>query len=244
MYIDVIRLTYIDLYVAQEKRIDDYLNVDESRNVSDSWMGFDPSDEVYKDVIKTARRKLKTPEAAAVPRKRAFPFACMRETVVPNTKTKGSEGRSKFSCISEAHESTRQRVESVTKRIHEEHIAGKGPNSVLHYNFVHKSIPMPQAMKIPDAKAAVDKEWKKLETIPAWDVRKVKSKKEVIKEAQKKQQSSLCFIDGLMSSKEFGVGATIPEIQRKGLASRRHCERLPDCDGQAADAISVHTQVK
>ena len=44
---------------------------------------------------------------------------------------------------------------------------------------------MPQAMKIPDAKAAVDKEWKKLETIPAWDVRKVKSQKEVIKEAQK-----------------------------------------------------------
>ena len=41
---------------------------------------------------------------------------------------------------------------------------------------------MPQAMKIPDAKAVVDKEWKKLETIPAWDVRKVKSKKEVINE--------------------------------------------------------------
>ena len=27
---------------------------------------------------------------------------------------------------------------------------------------------MHQAMKIPDAKAAVNKEWKKLETIPAW----------------------------------------------------------------------------
>ena len=40
-------------------------------------------------------------------------------------------------------------------------------------------------MKIPDAKAAVDKEWKKLQTIPAWDVKKVKSKKEVIKEEQK-----------------------------------------------------------
>ena len=39
-------------------------------------------------------------------------------------------------------------------------------------------------MMNPDAKAAVDKTWKKLETIPAWDVRKVKSKKEVIKEAQ------------------------------------------------------------
>ena len=44
---------------------------------------------------------------------------------------------------------------------------------------------MPQAMKSPDAKAAVDKGWKKFETIPAWDLRKVKSKKEVILEAQR-----------------------------------------------------------
>ena len=40
-------------------------------------------------------------------------------------------------------------------------------------------------MKIPGAKAAVDKEWKKLDTIPAWDLGKVKSKKEVILEAQR-----------------------------------------------------------
>ena len=46
-------------------------------------------------------------------------------------------------------------------------------------------IPMPQAMKIPDAKAAVEKWWKKLETIPAWQLEKVKSKKEVILEAQR-----------------------------------------------------------
>ena len=45
--------------------------------------------------------------------------------------------------------------------------------------LVHIFIPMPQAMKIPDAKTAVDKEWKKLETIPARIVKKVKSKKEV-----------------------------------------------------------------
>ena len=43
---------------------------------------------------------------------------------------------------------------------HEDHIAGKGDNSLLHCNLVHKFIPMPQAMKIPAAKAAVDKEWK------------------------------------------------------------------------------------
>ena len=40
-------------------------------------------------------------------------------------------------------------------------------------------------MTIPDAESAVDKEWKKLETIPAWQLEKVKSKKEVILEAQR-----------------------------------------------------------
>ena len=49
------------------------------------------------------------------------------------------------------------------------------------------SFQCPQVMKILDAKAAVDKECKKLETIPAWQLEKVKSKKEVIKESQKKK---------------------------------------------------------
>ena len=44
---------------------------------------------------------------------------------------------------------------------------------------------MSQTMKIPDAKAVVAKEWKNLETFPAWDPRKVKIKKEVILEAQR-----------------------------------------------------------
>ena len=67
---------------------------------------------------------------------------------------------------------------------HEDHIAGKGENSSQHYNLVHKFILMPQAMKIPAAKAAVDKEWGKLEKISAWNLTKVKSKKQVIDEAK------------------------------------------------------------
>ena len=39
-------------------------------------------------------------------------------------------------------------------------------------------------MKISAAKAAVDKEWKKLEKISAWNLTKVRSKKEVIDEAR------------------------------------------------------------
>ena len=42
---------------------------------------------------------------------------------------------------------------------------------------------MPQAMKIPAAKSAVDKEWEKLEKFSAWNLTKVRSKKEVIDEA-------------------------------------------------------------
>ena len=37
---------------------------------------------------------------------------------------------------------------------------------------------MIQAMKIPDAKAAVGKEWEKLEKLPAWQLNKVNSKEE------------------------------------------------------------------
>ena len=67
-------------------------------------------------------------------------------------------------------ESTRQRLESSPPKDHEDHIAGKGYNSMTHYNVAHKFIPMPPAMKILVAKGAVDKEWKKLETIPAWQL--------------------------------------------------------------------------
>ena len=39
-------------------------------------------------------------------------------------------------------------------------------------------------MKIPAAKAAVDNEWETLEKISAWNLTKVKSKKQVIDEAR------------------------------------------------------------
>ena len=39
-YIDVTRSTHTNLDVMQERRIDDYWNVDENRSLSDSWTGF------------------------------------------------------------------------------------------------------------------------------------------------------------------------------------------------------------
>ena len=39
-YIDVSRTTRANLDVMQERRIDDYWNIDGSRNLSDPWTGF------------------------------------------------------------------------------------------------------------------------------------------------------------------------------------------------------------
>ena len=93
-------------------------------------------------------------------------------------------------------------------KIHDDHIAGKWFTSMSHYNLVHKFIPMPQAMKIPDAKAAVDKEWKKLDTIPAWPLDKVESKKEAY---PGQKESPLCFIDGLTSPQKCGKNSNTKE---------------------------------
>ena len=76
--------------------------------------------------------------------------------------TCGKTIKSKLAYILEGSESTRMRMEESLPKYHENHIAGKGNNSLQHYNLVHKFIPMPQAMKIPAAKEAVDKEWEKL----------------------------------------------------------------------------------
>ena len=57
-------------------------------------------------------------------------------------------------------------------RYQEDYIAAKGINSQSHYNLVHKFIPMPQALNMPDAKAAVEKEWETLEKIAAWQLTK------------------------------------------------------------------------
>ena len=92
--------------------------------------------------------------------------------------------KTKLACILETDESTRMRMGNSIPHHHEDHIAGKGENSLQHYNLVHKFILMPQAMKIPAAKAAVDKEWEKLEKISAWNLTKVRSKSEVVDEAR------------------------------------------------------------
>ena len=335
-YIDVTRTTHTNLDVKLEKRIDDYWNIDGSRELSDPWIGFtqftlldekppdghtwsgerltrkqltsrpdhlwqelwksmgknaklkekqkwseekvhldnarklrgiyfiDPEDKEYKETIKNARKKLETSVAPAMPCK-----------IMKNCGSGGSDkNKTKLACILEANESTRMRVVNSEPHIHEDHIAGKGENSLQHYNLVHKFIPMPQAMKIPAAKAAVDKEWEKLEKISAWNLTKVKSKKQVIDEARTSgvtvHFASLVDICHLKNAEmeanhqkykgrvvlrgdivKNNSGSYAVFTEQGSSASQMTAAkimdiiaRLPGCNGQAADAVSAYTHVK
>ena len=99
---------------------------------------------------------------------------------------------------------------------HQDHFAGKGEDSLQHYNLVHKFIPMPRALNIPYAKAAVEDEWEKLEKISAWNLTKVRSKKEVSDEARtsgaKVHFASLMDICHLKNAK---LKTKAPKIQRQ-----------------------------
>ena len=166
------------------------------------------------------------------------------------------------------------RVGGTLPNYHEDHIAGKGDNSLQHYNLVHKFIPMHQAMKILAAKAAGDKEWEKLEKISAWDLTKVRSKKEVIDEARTKGANvhfaslmDLCHLKnaeleakhqkykgrivlrGDNVKDELGSYAVFTEqgssaSQMTAAKVMDIISRLPGCAGQSADAVSAYTQVK
>ena len=117
----------------------------------------DPEDKEFKETIANAQKKLETPMAPAMP------CNTSKKSKHGETHGKTNDSKSKLACILEASESTRLRMEESLPNYHEDHIAGKDDNSLQHFNLVHKFIPMPQAMKIPAAKAAVHKEWEKLE---------------------------------------------------------------------------------
>ena len=161
---------------------------------------------------------------------------------------------------------------------HQDHIAGEGgggrDKSLQHYNLVRKFIPMPQTMKITAAWAAMDKEREKLEKDPAWNLTKVRSKKQVIGEpgtgGAKVHFASLMEICHLKNAELEGKhqkhkgrvvlrgdfvkddsGSYAAFTEQRSSASQMtaakimdNIPRLPGCAGQAADAISAYTQVK
>ena len=215
----------------RKRRSRDGLLKSQSSTTLDAWEAFVSSIrkmESARKPSKYARKRWEIPMEAAMSCKMGTKKrpSKLRETD-SETKESNNIQKTKRASIVEAHDSTRKRLESTLPKDHEDHIAGQGYNSMTHYNLVHKFIPVPFAMKIPDAKAAVNKEWEKREKLPAWQLNKVKSKKEVILEAQRDTEKVhfATSMDICPSQKKRGVGTNISEVQRTSRAPRWHCER-------------------
>ena len=169
----------------------------------------DLEDGESKETIKNARRKLEVPmEAAMLCQKGTKKLSSFQETEAKSCES-NKIPKTKHACIVGDHESTRERSESSLPKDHEDHITGKGYKSMTHYSLVHKLIPRPQAMKIPDAKAAEEARNDSSMAVGQGQVQK----KEGFLEAQRdRKEGPLCFIDGHLSPQERGVGATVSEV--------------------------------
>ena len=145
-----------------------------------------------------ARRKLERFMAPAMP--------CKRQPSITKVVAKPefrSEKSSKtvYGCKVQSPESTRQRAESSQSKNHEDHIARKRFTSMSHYHLVHKFIPMPQEMKIPDAKS---RKWIK-NGKNSWEKSRAR-RRFFWKHKETKKESPLCRTDGHMSPQKCGVG--------------------------------------
>ena len=120
----------------------------------------------------------------------------------------------------------------------------------------------------------MEKEYEKLEKIPAWQLTKVRNKKEVIEEAKNKGRKvhfasfmDLCLLENSEMELQYqkykgrvvlrgdivkdNSGSYAVFTEQGSSASQMTAakimdiiSRLPGCDGQAADAVSAYTQVK
>ena len=169
----------------------------------------DPDDREYSEILKNAVANW---QDLWLPRCHSEGGAKQHPNITDVMQNNGNEKEFKTTCdcAVESFESTRHRAESLQSRNHEDHTAGKGFTSMTHYNLVHMFIPMPQAMKISDAKSCRGQGMEELETIPAWELEKVKSKKEGYSGCTKRQKESpLCYTDGHTSPQERGFRTQI-----------------------------------
>ena len=133
----------------------------------------DPEDMEFKEIIKHARTKLETPMAPAMPCK------IRKKNKHGETRGKTNDFKSKFACILEASESTRMRMEESLPKYHEDHFAGKGDNSLQHYNLVHKIFLCLKSNEDTRSKSSSG------QRMGECDETKVRNKSEVIDEARR-----------------------------------------------------------
>ena len=338
-YIDVSRTAHTNLDVKQEKRIDDYWNVDGPRDLSNSWTGFtqftplsekppdgymwpgrrltrkqltsrpdhlwpglwekmgknaglrerhkwtiekrkldnasrlrgicfvDPEDKEFKETVRNARRKLETPVAPAMPCK-----TC-KKSMHGETRSKTNDFQSKFACILEAKWIHKNAYGRTSTKLEWGPYCRKRGQFTTTRQFGTQIYSYASSNEDTRSKSSSG-EREKLEKIPAWNLTKVRNKKEVINEARTKgikvhfaSLMDICHLKnaeleakhqkykgrivlrGGIVKDDSGSYAVFTEqgssaSQMTAAKVMDIISRLPGCAGQAADAVSAHTQVR
>ena len=173
--------------------------LDNARRLRGTYF-IDLDDQDHKETFKNARRKLKRPMTATMPCERMVHAST---TKVPAKQDSASQKipRTIYGCMVESHECPRQRVESSLITKHEDQIAGKGFTSMTHYNLGYKFIPMPQAMRLPDAKSCsgqameISRDNSSIATGKSQEQKGIYSRRST----KRQKESPLCYTDGHMS---------------------------------------------
>ena len=112
---------------AQKKDKQEWANekpkLDNARRLRGIYL-IPPEDGEYRETINNAKRKLEVPvEAAMLCKKGTKKRSGFQETEAKSSESNKIQ-KTKYACVVEAHESTRQRLESSLPKDHEDHITG------------------------------------------------------------------------------------------------------------------------
>ena len=159
-------------------------------------------------------------------------------------------------------------------RQHQNKVAPLGTASEFFHAMVHKPIPLKKALQHADASQALEKEWKKLEAVPAWDPKKVKpwakvqaDSKRTGRPAHRATLLQLCSVKNAELAPEFQSykgrvclrGDIVKDdeghlavFSEQGASSAHMTQtkfldtiaHLPGCHGEDADAVGAYHQIR
>ena len=167
-------------------------------------------------LTQNARKKLQTSVAPAMP------CQILKQNCWSGRSNKN---KTKLARILGADESTRLRMANSVPNYHQDHFAGKGENSLQHYNLVINLFLCLKPFRFPQRKQQRTRNGKigenfgvEFEESQRWE-RGDRWSKDV------GRYCSSCIINGQMSSEKCWSGGNTPKIQRSSCFPRWYCKK-------------------
>ncbi len=129
----------------------------------------------------------RTIELHSIPSSPAMPVLHQCQAVQSSVTASSAKGGVGQPTANKKNMSCREQEQELQRR-HQSRVAEAGQVSEEYFGLVHTPVPIEKTLRIPKARAALDEEWQKLDNKPAWDLKKVRPKAQVMAEAQAKKK--------------------------------------------------------